>query len=96
MIPAIEYPQRRVLHDDDELEFGYEGFTVAQLQEFMRKADIPEDAVLSYEGCGSHNLMFTWEATPKQRAAILLERQKKEERTAAAERELRERYPNLV
>lgn len=42
--------------DDEAASFG----TIAQIQEWMKKNDIPDDALVCYAGCGTHNIMFSW------------------------------------
>ena len=34
--------------------------TIAGLQEYMKKNDIPETAWIRYAGCGSHMIEFFW------------------------------------
>lgn len=35
--------------------------TIAELQAYMKFHEIPEDAIIEYAGCGSHNIAFEWE-----------------------------------
>ena len=45
---------------DQTDDYGHFG-TIAQIQEWMKANGVQEDAVMVYDGCGSHNIAFEWQ-----------------------------------
>lgn len=36
------------------------GVTIAQIVDWMNDNDVPTDAKMQYEGCGTHRIEFEW------------------------------------
>lgn len=51
----------------------YPGVSLDEIRNWMIANDVPEDALIRYAGCGTHNIEFVWEARPGEERDTILE-----------------------